>query len=95
LEGPLPRAVCCWNDRTAYNLLRTCEKEGISVPGQLAIAGFDGFRDDKMPTRQLVTIGCPWEKVAAYALRLLMQRIEGHEVEEYSLPVTLLSGDTA
>jgi DNA-binding LacI/PurR family transcriptional regulator len=90
-----PCAVCCWNDRTAYNLLHVCESNGVKVPQQLAIAGFDGFRDNKIPMRQLVSVACPWEKVAATALRLLADRIEGRFVQEESLPVTLLDGDTA
>jgi DNA-binding LacI/PurR family transcriptional regulator len=88
-------AVCCWNDRTAYNLLHICERKGILVPKQLAVAGFDGFRDSKMPTRQLLTVACPWEMVAATALRLLVGRIEGREVEDVCLPVALMTGDTA
>lgn len=86
--------VCCWNDRTAYNLLAACERRGVTVPDKLAVAGFDGFRDNKMPTRQLLTVACPWEKVAAVALELLVERIEERSVEDVCLPVALMTGDT-
>jgi len=101
LAMPLPVAVCCWNDRTAYNLLHACGERGVLVPDKLAITGFDGFRDDKMPTRQLVSVACPWEKVAATALELLMDLIEGSAgqasrvSQEVRLPVALMHGDTA
>jgi DNA-binding LacI/PurR family transcriptional regulator len=92
-------AVCCWNDRTAYNLLRACDKRGVSVPQRLAVAGFDGFRDEHVPRYQLVTVKCPWEDVATEALRLLMALIDPHDERdppaETVLPVTLLDGDTA
>lgn len=101
LAMPQPVAVCCWNDRTAYNLLHACAARGVLVPQQLAITGFDGFRDDKMPTHQLVSIACPWEKVAATALGVLMDLVESGGGEnasrtpkEVRLPVTLLPGDT-
>jgi DNA-binding LacI/PurR family transcriptional regulator len=91
-------AVCCWNDRTAYNLLQECAARRVKVPQQLAIAGFDGFLDDKMPGPQLTTIGCPWPDVAAQALLLLIELIEKREngavPHELCLPVTLLEGNT-
>lgn len=99
LRDGQPRAVCCWNDRTAYTLLTACHARGVAVPEAVAIAGFDGFRDDKAPARQLVTVGCPWEQVAATALQTLISRIEcdlpASDEAETCLPVTLLSGDTA
>lgn len=97
LADDRPRAVCCWNDRTAYALLAACNARGVSVPERIAITGFDGFRDDKAPARQLVTVGCPWEQVAATALRRLISQIEGEPCEdsETCLPVTLIAGDTA
>ncbi len=102
LMNALPTAVCCWNDRAAYNLLRACLAHGVRVPEQLAITGFDGFTDDKIPSRHLVTICCPWEKVASTALDLLTRQIssrsgdaEEAEGSEICLPVTLVTGDTA
>ena len=89
--------VCCWNDRTAYNLLHECAKRRIKVPQQLAVAGFDGFLDDKMPGRQLTTVSCPWPDVAAKALGILVDLIENrdkHFTGEVKMPVTLLAGDT-
>ena len=101
-------AVCCWNDRTAYNLLRECRERGVRVPQALAVAGFDGFRDDKMPGGQLLTVSCPWADVASRALEVLAQLIEERAGEapegklmgekrlpEERLPVALLEGDTA
>lgn len=99
LRDGRPTAVCCWNDRTAYHLLAACAAQGIAVPEVIAIAGFDGFRDDKAPARQLVTVACPWEQVAAIALGKLISRIDGEISDpgeaETCLPVKLLGGDTA
>ena len=95
-----PAVVCCWNDRTAYNLLHECAVRGVRVPEMLAVAGFDGFRDDKMPGSQLTTVGCPWPDVASRALTLLVEQIEARgngdsSPREVCLPVSLLEGDTA
>ena len=94
-------AVCCWNDRTAYNLLHACIERGLRVPEEMAITGFDGFRDLSIPARQVVSIHCPWDRVAASALDLLMDMIKSVDsrsaagVAEVSLPVELATGDTA
>jgi LacI family transcriptional regulator/LacI family purine nucleotide synthesis repressor len=91
-----PSAVCCWNDLAAYDLLRRCAKEGVRVPDDLAVVGFDGFVDTLLPARSLVTIAAPWADVTRTAVDLLVDHIAGKEVPpETQLPVTLLTGDTA
>lgn len=91
-----PLAACCWNDRTAYELLRACLAAGAAVPEQIAVAGFDGFLDTKLPARQLLTVACPWDLAAERALDLLSQRIAGQDVPpETTLPVRLVVGNTA
>jgi LacI family transcriptional regulator len=96
---PSPLAVSCWNDRTAYYLLRECRLQGIAVPEQLAVAGFDGFQSEKIPLWDLVTVQCPWEEVAVRALKMLMTLInaaaEATTPREVCLPVCLCLGNTA
>lgn len=88
-------AVCCWNDRTAYNLLHEGARRGFAVPQQIAVAGYDGFLDDKIPAHQLTTICCPWADVAARALEILAALIEKDEAPQESLlSVQLYTGDT-
>lgn len=91
-----PLAVFCWNDRTAYNLLRRCHECGVRVPEELAIMGFDGFLDLKLPSCQLVTVACPWEQMTATAMEILLCRMVGKAAAaETCLPVTLCPGNTA
>ena len=99
--GNEPLAVCCWNDRTAYDLLANCTRENIRVPQTLAVTGFDGFPNDKLPAHQLVTAVCPWEQVAATALEQLRAHIDARAEkaslpapQETRLPVQIRLGDT-
>jgi DNA-binding LacI/PurR family transcriptional regulator len=93
---PGPLAVCCWNDRTAYELLKACAATGLEVPGRLAVTGFDGFLDTKVPARRLVTVACPWDLVAEAALDTLSELLAGQAVTgERLLGVRLVEGDTA
>lgn len=91
-----PTAVCCWNDMFAYGLLRTCRTEGVDVPGEFAIAGFDGFLDTKLPAAQLTTVVAPWGEVAEKAAAILFTHLAGEAVPQLTkLPVSLYEGDTA
>lgn len=88
-------AVCCWNDRTAYNFLRAASKRGVQVPQQVAVAGFDGFLDEKLPALQLSTVVVPWEELMRTAMRLLQRQINGERVEaEVQMPGVLSWGNT-
>lgn len=88
-------AVCCWNDRTAYNLLEASAKLGWNVPGDLAITGFDGFVSHKFPCRALVTVGGDWDELARSALEMMTAQIgEQAAPDSVVLPVRLIEGDT-
>lgn len=91
-----PTVVVSWVDSHAYVFLEDCEKLGIHIPGDLALAGFDGVVPSVRPAYRLTTIRAPWLEVAATAVDLLIDLIDGKEVErEVMLPVELVIGDTA
>lgn len=91
-----PTAICCWNDMTAYDLWRECRENGIRVPEDLAIIGFDGFFCRKCLSPRLTTIRVPWGEIAQNACQLLVARIQGKSIpSETVLPVELIAGDTA
>lgn len=94
-------AVCCWNDRTAYNLLVECNALGLKVPDDFAVAGFDGLLERELMERQLLTVHCPWADAARTALELLYKSMDARQAneplpapEEVRLPVSLWQGDT-
>ncbi|MBC8135499.1 MAG: LacI family DNA-binding transcriptional regulator [Fibrella sp.] len=99
-----PTAVCCWNDLTAYDLIRECGQAGVRVPGGLAIAGFDGVLDPKLTPRRLLTVAANWNVIAEQAMEQLFAQIESRFSTEEGyepaapvtmLPVQLIEGDTA
>lgn len=91
-----PTAICCWNDRAAYNLLWRCLQSEIRVPQDLAIVGFDGFLETKLPFRNLTTISVNYGELAQTALNVMVDLIAGKNVPALTtLPVELTTGDTA
>ena len=90
-------AVVCYADYVAEALIEDAINRGWSVPGDLAIAGFDGIRmvHQPRPWRRVTTIRCPWQRVGCLAVELLSQRMEGSTLPAQTvLPVELLVGDT-
>ena len=89
-------AVCCWHDDAAYYLLQTCIEMGVRVPDDLAVVGFDGLQEGRIPGRKLVTAAVPWRAMAVEAATNLIQIRDGQTIDPISrFPVTLVPGDTA
>jgi LacI family transcriptional regulator len=91
-----PTAVCCWNDYYAYVLIATCLEAGVRIPEDLAIVGFDGLLERRLPARRLVTVAVPWEQMAAEAVRMIVKQVQGVAVPEITtFPAIMVPGDTA
>ena len=52
----LPRAIVCANDQTAIGVLYALERHGISVPGDVAVTGFDDIPVARHLHTQLTTV---------------------------------------
>jgi DNA-binding LacI/PurR family transcriptional regulator len=76
LEEP-PDAVFCFTDLLALGALRTLLRRGVSVPEQIAIAGFDDIEDGRFATPSLTTIAPDKDELARVAVDLLASRIAG------------------
>ncbi len=72
-----PRAVFAVNDNTAIDLLTSATRLGISVPGDLAIVGFDNLRMASQVPIPLTTINVHRTQIGEAAANLLIDRIEG------------------
>ena len=63
------------NDRTVAELLRTLVGEGISVPGDVRLVGFDDNRFARLLAVPLTTIRQPCREIATIALRTMVDRL--------------------
>lgn len=91
-----PTAVVAWCDRFAYLFMEHVRQQGVRVPEDLAVIGFDGSTSVIPAAYRLTTIAAPWREVARTAVSLLLSRNEGKALpEETMLPVELVVGDTA
>lgn len=95
--GKRSAAVVCWNDAAAYNLISACDRRGIRVPRDLAIAGFDGDPNPLASRFRLTTVAARWAITARTALDQLIAYMETGQpfANETVLPVEFIAGDSA
>ena len=89
-------AAVCWGDPSAHALLSFCKANGISVPTDLAVVGFNGIESPVEPAQVLTTVRAYWSNVAQQAVHLLVKSLGGQGVPSLTvLPVEFFKGDTA
>lgn len=93
-EGP--PVIACYTDFNADGFTDICRINGVRVPEEVAITGFDGFLPSKRPAPLLTTIRAPWDEVARKAVELLIAQCNGETVPLRTyFPVELIAGETA
>jgi len=89
--GRVPRALVCANDQTAIGVMAALEQEGLSVPGDVAVTGFDGIQLGRHLRPSLTTVVQPMAALGDTAVAMLSDRIGGAELppRTVELPVRL------
>lgn len=78
-----PEAIYAANDNIAFGALDALKESGISVPDEVALAGFGNYRMSNMVEPKLTTSEVPYHKMGVYGARLLMDIIETQDKEEF------------
>lgn len=68
-------AVICANDLTAAQLMRTLDRQGVAVPQDMRVAGFDDVKYSTLLNVPLTTIHQPCREIAITAFRAMLDRI--------------------
>ena len=85
-------AVCCWDD-AAIALMSTVRAQGVSVPGDLSVIGFDGAPIGAFCEPPLSTIRQPTAGLGATVARILLKLLDGDAADlplKTTLPCRLL-----
>lgn len=88
-------AVVGWNDITAIRVCHVLSQNGLRIPEDVAVVGFDCFEQFIIPKYWLTTIRAPWSEVGKLAVESLIRLINNKSVPfVQTVPVSLRHGDT-
>src|SRR5918999_391137 len=82
-----PTAIIALSDVLALGVIEAAAERGISVPGELSVAGFDDVPEAAAATPPLTTLRQPHQLKGSEAVRML---IEGPEAQSVLLPIELV-----
>jgi DNA-binding LacI/PurR family transcriptional regulator len=89
-------AVVVWDDAPAYRVASQLVREGLNVPADVAVVGYNGCSTLVEPRWNLTTIRAPFRDMAGLALQTLHRLIAREEVPDLqTLPVALVPGATS
>jgi LacI family transcriptional regulator len=93
----LPTAIFAANDSTAIGAMSALREAGVSVPGQVAVAGFDDIPISRYLTPALSSVRVSINDLGARAMEQLVRAVEEqnhHERVHQTLPTTLVIRDS-
>ncbi|MCZ4491976.1 MAG: LacI family regulatory protein [Conexibacter sp.] len=89
--GERPTAIFACTDQQAIGVLRALAEADLSVPGDVAVVGFDGIPEGAYMNPPLATVRQPIRALGARAVELLLQDMRGTAaaIEAEVMPVEL------
>ncbi|UUM32975.1 gluconate operon transcriptional repressor GntR [Vibrio japonicus] len=78
-KHPNVDGIFCTNDDLAIGALYECQRRGISIPDQMAIAGFHGHDISQVMIPKLATVLTPREEIGKVAAQQLIERLKGSQ----------------
>ena len=93
-----PTAVLCSNDMTALGVMHECHKEGVSIPGDLSLVGFDDIKLAQFFLPPLTSVRMSQSELAHIAFHALLTELErktpSERGTEYMLETSLVLRDS-
>ncbi|MGV9709915.1 LacI family DNA-binding transcriptional regulator [Gordonia sp. NPDC003424] len=81
LDGPIPTAVVCANDRLAIGVLDVLRRKGFDVPGDISVTGYDDSVLARLAHVDLTTVSQQPQAQAQHAIDAVVSRLDGHRTE--------------
>ncbi len=81
-RSPRVRAVFCYNDVLAVGAHFECQRRGIAIPEQMAIAGYDDLEIAGQIVPTLTSLRVPRYEIGRRAGEMICRRLNGEPVDE-------------
>jgi DNA-binding LacI/PurR family transcriptional regulator len=89
-------ALFAHNDNAAIGAMEVLRENGLSIPGDISVVGFDSTHECEVCLPRLTSVAVPLREIGAQAMKILLQlvREEKPEAVEVVLPVALRVRDS-
>ena len=84
-EPERPDAIFCTNDPKAFVVMRALQDQGVRIPEEIAVMGFDNVEISALVEPTLTTVAQPFTLIGETGARLLLEQIR-HKEEHGVLP---------
>jgi DNA-binding LacI/PurR family transcriptional regulator len=88
--GGAPTAVLAMADVVALGVYEACDRLGLSIPGDLSVAGFDDIPTATIAAPRLTTVHQPGEEKGAAAAALALDILDGRKAPHRCLETSLV-----
>lgn len=94
-SGVAMDAIVCATDTMAIGCMRALKEQGVAVPNDVAVVGFDGFGHENLVTPKLTTVKQPLFEVGFKLADLLVSLLDGTDSQKIKILPTLVIGESA
>lgn len=88
-------AVFCYNDSVALGVMSGLREQGVQVPQEFSVVGYDDIDEAARSAPPLTTIRQPKMALGSGAVEMLNELLEGKTVENRILPCELIIRESA
>jgi LacI family repressor for deo operon, udp, cdd, tsx, nupC, and nupG len=78
-RDPVPDGLFCFSDELAVGALRELYEQGLRVPSDISVIGFDDIEEARFATPSLSSIRPDKTRIATEAVDMLLQRMQAPE----------------
>ncbi len=83
----LPTALICANDSMALGAIQRFSQEGLNIPADISIIGFDNIEVASQIVPALTTIAAPIKEIAKHSFAILQDLIDGKKIEHQHIAI--------
>ncbi len=94
-NGIRPEGIICANDYMARSLCDSLQKQGLRIPQDVCISGFDNVKESYNAVPGLTTVGVDYETMAREAVRLVDSLLKGEKRDRIiTVPIQIVFRDS-